>query len=103
MITQADWQTLRQLLTALRVQVAAELPPQLQPAALQQVHSLGQAITAQKPDISAIVNVRRWFSQNLPKLTGAVTSVIIHPVVGKIVEAAGAMLATDFRRWFERS
>jgi hypothetical protein len=36
----------------------------------------------------------------LPELAGAVTGVIIHPIVGKLVEAAGDGLAAEFRRRF---
>jgi hypothetical protein len=44
--------------------------------------------------------VKRWFVKNLPGLAGAVTSIVVHPIVGKLVEAAGDALAAEFRRRF---
>jgi hypothetical protein len=46
-------------------------------------------------------SIRQWFGAHLPLLAGAVTSVIVHPVVGKLVEAAGDMVAGEFRRQFQ--
>jgi hypothetical protein len=34
-------------------------------------------------------------------MVGAVTSVVIHPIVGEPVEAAGDALAVEFRRRFQ--
>ena len=44
--------------------------------------------------------VKRWFVKNLPGLAEAVTGVVVHPIVGKLVEAAGDALAAEFRRRF---
>jgi hypothetical protein len=41
-----------------------------------------------------------WFGKNLPTLAGSITGLIIHPVVGKIVEAAGELAASQFRALF---
>jgi hypothetical protein len=46
--------------------------------------------------------VLNWFKRNIPKLAGAVTSVILHPIVGQIVEAAGDIAAERFRALFGR-
>ena len=43
---------------------------------------------------------RAWFGKNLPALAGSITGLIIHPVVGKIVEAAGELAASQFRALF---
>ncbi|MEU6033004.1 hypothetical protein ABZ825_39460 [Streptomyces tauricus] len=56
--------------------------------------------TAPEPDLSTMEYVRRWFTHNLPALAGAVTSLVIHPVVGHLVEAAGGTLAEEFRHRF---
>ena len=61
---------------------------------------LEEAVTAKKPDLTTMEYVKRWFARNLPELAGAVTGVIIHPIVGKLVEAAGDGLAAEFRRRF---
>ena len=75
-------------------------PPEKKDAALERVDELEEAITAQEPDLPTMEYVKRWFVRNLPDLAGAVTSVVVHPIVGKLVEAAGDALAAEFRRRF---
>jgi hypothetical protein len=41
--------------------------------------------------------VLRWFRDNAPQLAGAVVSVVINPLVGKVVEGAGEAIANQFR------
>lgn len=99
-VTEADLAELRQVLADLLTQVEAEAPPEQKQAAVERVKELGEAVTAQAPDLSTIEYVKRWFVKNLPGLAGAVTGVILHPIVGKLVEATGDTLAADFRRRF---
>jgi hypothetical protein len=99
-VSEADLAQLRQLLADLKTQVEAQAAPERKDAALERVGELQEAITAQKPDLTTMEYVSAWFARNLPKLAGAVTSVVIHPIVGKLVEAAGDGLADDFRRRF---
>lgn len=99
-LSEADLAQLRQLLADLKTQVEAQAAPEKKDAALERVAELQEAITAQKPDLTTLEYVSAWFARNLPKLAGAVTSVVIHPIVGKLVEAAGEGLAADFRRRF---
>jgi hypothetical protein len=99
-VTEADRAELRQLLADLRAQVAANAPPEAKDAALERVDELGEAITAKEPDLTTMEYVTRWFGKHLPQMAGVVTGVVIHPVVGKIVEAAGDLLATQFKRRF---
>jgi hypothetical protein len=44
--------------------------------------------------------VKNWFTKNVPGLAGAVTSVVVHPVVGKLVSAAGEAISSEFKRRF---
>jgi hypothetical protein len=99
-VTEADLAELRQVLADLLTKVEAEAPPEQKQAAVERVKELGEAVTAQAPDLSTIEYVKRWFVKNLPGLAGAVTGVILHPIVGKLVEATGDALAADFRRHF---
>jgi hypothetical protein len=98
--TQADLAQLHQLLTDLKNQIATEAPLTKKDAALERVRELEEAITAQEPDLTTMEYVNRWFAKHLPKLAGVVTSVVVHPIVGKLVEAAGDSLAAEFRRRF---
>jgi hypothetical protein len=99
-VTEADLAELRQILADLKAKVAAKAPPEKKDAALARVEELEEAVTAGEPDLPTMEYVKRWFAKNLPGLAGAVTSVVVHPIVGKLVEAAGDALATEFRRRF---
>jgi hypothetical protein len=99
-VTETDLAELRQALADLRAKVAAEAPPEKKDAALERVEELEDALTAKEPDLATMEYVKGWFAKNLPDLAGAVTSVVVHPTVGKLVEAAGDALAAEFRRRF---
>ena len=99
-ITEDELMVLKQLLENLKAKVASEASPDKKDSALERVQELQEAVTAKEPDLTTMEYVRKWFSKHLPKLSGAVTGVVIHPIVGKLVEAAGNTLADDFRRRF---
>lgn len=99
-VTETELAELRQALADLKAKVAAEAPSEKKDAALERVEELEEAITAQEPDLPTMEYVKRWFVKNLPGLAGAVTSVVVHPIVGKLMEAAGDALATEFRHRF---
>ena len=80
--------------------MAAEAPPAERAAALGRLDELGDAVVAETPEVSTLVYVRNWFAKHLPKLAGAVTGLIVHPLVGKVVEAAGDLVAEQFRNAF---
>jgi hypothetical protein len=99
-VTEAELAELRQALAALKALVEAEAPPEKKDAALERVGELEEAVTAEEPDLTTMEYVKRWFVKNLPGLAGAVTSVVVHPIVGKLVEVAGDALTAEFRRRF---
>ena len=39
-----------------------------------------------------------WFKDNAPQFAGAVVSVVVNPLVGKVVEGAGDAVADRFRQ-----
>jgi hypothetical protein len=88
------------LVAQLKADVAAEAPEDKRDGALERVDELRAAVVAEKPDMTTMAYVRQWFGRNLPKLLGAVTSLILHPVVGRVVEAAGELAAEQFRDLF---
>jgi hypothetical protein len=88
---------LRQAFAELRAEVAAQAPPERQAAAVERIEELEQACLADEPDTTTIAYVGRWFKTNLPGLAGAVTGIFVHPVVGRIVGAAGTAIATELR------
>lgn len=87
-------------IATLRDHVAADTPQEKQSEASELVDELEQAITAGTPDLSTMEYVRNWFARNVPKLAGAVTAIIIHPLVGRLVEAAGDALVSEFQQRF---
>ena len=100
-VTAQEMEELRQLLAQLRSKVEAETPVDKKNAALEHVNELEQAITDKKPDLSTMEYVRNWFVKNLPGVAGAVVSIVVHPIVGKLVEVAGDALTADFKKRFE--
>jgi hypothetical protein len=99
-VTETDLAELRRAVESVKTRIAAEVPPDQQAAALERVDELQEAVVAEEPDLTTLQYVRRWFAKNLPSLAGSVTGLIIHPVVGKIIEAAGEMAASQFRALF---
>jgi hypothetical protein len=99
-ISDEEREELKRELGDLLSRIKAEAPPALREDAADQVEVLTKAITAENPDVSRMALVQDWFKRNLPKLVGAVTSVILNPLVGKLVEAAGELVAEEFRRHF---
>jgi hypothetical protein len=98
--SEEDRASLNQLLAGLRQRVAQEVPTEKQAPALERVGELEEALSVSEPDLSTIEYVKKWFERHLPDLAGAVTGIIMNPIVGKLVGAAGDILALEFRRRF---
>jgi len=96
----ADLEALRGLFADLQERVAAEAPPELADEAQAQVTRLSEAVTAEEPDLSTMERVRDWFVEHLPSIAGSVTSLLVNPILGKVVEAAGDLAAGEFQRRF---
>jgi hypothetical protein len=99
-VTEADLAELRRAVEAVKAQIVAQVPQEQQAAALERVDELQEAVVTETLDLTTLQYVRAWFGKNVPKLAGSVTGLIIHPVVGKIVEAAGELAASQFRALF---
>lgn len=93
---------LHEIFAALRGLVSEQAPAVWKEEAVRQVDTLQEAVLEQKPNVSRIRAVLNWFRKHVPQLAGAVTSVILNPIVGKVVEAAGEMAASEFRDQFRR-
>ncbi|TCC51506.1 hypothetical protein E0H73_41045 [Kribbella pittospori] len=99
-VTEEERQELRAAVDQLKAEVAAAAPPELRQAAIECVQELDEAVNTDEPDLSKIEYVRGWIGRHLPQIAGSITSLVFHPVLGKLVEAAGGMLADEFRRRF---
>ena len=95
-----DVASLAELFATLKQEVTAQAPPGMKTKALQKVESLEKAVIEDEPDLGMMESVLNWFKKSLPQLAGAVASVIVHPIVGKIVGAAGELVAAEFKRRF---
>jgi hypothetical protein len=97
-VTSQEREELARVVDQLRRQVEAEAPPERKAVALEQVAAIQQEVQSDKPDLGRLQAAKQWFVANLPKLAGAVGSVVVHPIVGKLVEATGEAMA---KRWKE--
>lgn len=97
-VTAAEMAELRQVFDDLKAAVAAEAPAESKGAALERVDELEEAVTAEEPDLTTAQYVKRWFSRNLPGLAGSIAGVLVHPVVGKLVQAAGEAASAELRQ-----
>jgi hypothetical protein len=85
---------------SLKDQVRRDAPPEVRDEAVRKAEELEQATSGPSPDVSAMATARRWFLEHAPSVFGAVTSVVINPIVGKIVHAAGEAVAQEYERRF---
>ena len=99
-MTEAEMGQLRQMFEELKTKIAQEAPPAEKDKALERVDELHEAVTAKEPDLTTMEYVRNWFVKNLPSVAGSVVSLIVHPLVGKLVEVGGEAISTTFRKRF---
>ncbi|HEX7332135.1 MAG TPA: hypothetical protein VF290_11595 [Pyrinomonadaceae bacterium] len=100
LVTEEEMAQLRQMFDQLKSKIAQEVPPAEQEKALERVDELQEAVTAKEPDLTTMEYVRNWFVKNLPSVAGSVVSLVVHPIVGKLVEVGGDALASTFRKRF---
>jgi len=102
-VSREDLEALKKALLELRTRVAAEAPAEIKTAAVERVDELAEAVAQEKPDLTTMEYVKQWFTKHAPGLAGAATGVIVHPIVGRLVEAAGDALVSEFSRRFGAS
>jgi hypothetical protein len=96
-LTPEETAELRAAFSDMRTTVARDAQPEQREEALAKAHELERAVVAEQPDPGRIRTVLRCFRDNAPQLAGAVVSVVINPLVGKVVEGAGEAIANQFR------
>jgi len=101
--TEDEVAELRQAFVELRAQIADAASVDTRDAAIERVGELEEAVISDDPDLTTMEYVKGWFAKHLPKLAGAVTGVILNPIVGKLVAAGGDALAAEFRQRFEHA
>ena len=96
-LTPQETAELQSVFGDLRKTVAEQAPPEQREEALAQAAELERAVVTERPDPGRTRSVLRWFRDNAPQLAGAVLSVVVNPLVGKVVEGAGQAIADQFR------
>jgi len=102
-VTEADLAAVREIFAELKRQVETQAPPEKKDSATERVEELEEAVTAKEPDLTTMEYVRKWFGKHVPQLAGTVVGVLVNPVVGKVVEAAGDLAAGELKRRFEKA
>ncbi len=95
-VTGDDLAQLRAEFEAVRALVRAEGGDQSEQAN-ERLDELEEAVTGPMPDLTTMAYVRSWFARNLPKLAGAITALLIHPIVAQVADAAGDTIAAELR------
>jgi hypothetical protein len=96
-----DVRLLRSAFDDMKAEVAAQAPPEKREEAAAQAAEIEKAVVAKEPDPSRVRKALRWFREHLPQVLGTVTSVLVNPIVGKVVSAAGDVVAKEFREAIE--
>lgn len=89
--------TLETKFTELDKEIEAATPKEIQPEAQEQAEQLKKEVLSEKPDPTILEQAKGWFVSNLPAVLGTVTSILTHPIVGKLVESAGEYTLKNFR------
>ena len=97
-ITDAELGELRDEFGDLRRRVEEAAPPEEQEKALEMVDELEGATISEQPKPVTMRYVRDWFVENLPAAAGAVTAVLVNPIVGKLVQSAGDAVMGEFKQ-----
>ena len=92
-----DLQSFVDMLSNFQQQIETTAPEQLQAASKEQAEKLKDQVTSKKPDVTTIEKIKVWFAKNLPGMLGMLTGILTHPIVGKLVEAAGEYTLGQFR------
>ncbi|MEM9267052.1 MAG: toll/interleukin-1 receptor domain-containing protein [Cyanobacteria bacterium P01_F01_bin.13] len=99
-VTSEDKARLKQLLSTLTAQIEAEVPEERKEAALEHLEELEETITSDEPDLATMEYVVKWFKKKLPQLAVYVMGTLLNPVVGKVLEATGAVAPGELKQRF---
>jgi hypothetical protein len=100
-LSPAQTAELRAIFADLKSSVAEGAPEELRGEALAKAGELEHALVNEQPDPGTVRRVLRWFKEHAPQLAGAVVSVVVNPLIGKLVEGAGSAIADELRQAVE--
>jgi len=87
----------------LRDLISLEAHSDSKSTALERSSELERALLESQPDTKMLTKmeyIRDWFVDNLPGIAGVVGGLVVHPLVGRLVEAGGDALVAEFKRRF---
>jgi len=96
--SQAELSELLSAFASLKEQIAKSAPADKKEDALQKADELQATVMAKRPDPSKMAAIRDWFVRNAPGIAGAVTGLVVNPIVGKLVAAAGDAVVNEFKK-----
>lgn len=102
-ISEEERDSLRRQFQALRTLIEREAPAGTKELALQRAAELEAALLdqgVQPKTLTKMEYIRDWFIEQLPAIAGTVGSLVVHPLVGRLVEAGGDALIAEFKRRF---
>lgn len=65
--------------------------------AISKASELNKEIIKKKPERSKIEQLKGWLKDNVPEVAGAVTSLFMNPIIGKVVEKAGEIVSKKIK------
>jgi hypothetical protein len=94
-LTAQEMTALMGQLADLRAQVVTHIPAEQRAQALRQIGDLeAETVAPEPPEPGRLARVYRWFLDNAPDLAESVSTLLLGPLVGKLVGGgAGAMAA----------
>ena len=98
-VTDLELASLHALIADLRAQVEADAPVECRESALERIDELAEAVTGEEPEVGTARYVMSWFRKKVPALAGAVRTLILNPLVSRVVGAAGDVAAADFQHF----
>ncbi|MBW4429619.1 MAG: pentapeptide repeat-containing protein [Nostoc desertorum CM1-VF14] len=91
-----DLDKFRQMVYQIKAQVEREAFNEKKEAALLRIVELEESIISKEPDLDTIAYVKKWFSKNLPQHSTAITQLIVHPSVIKLITSVDDAIANEF-------
>lgn len=88
-LSDAELTELHDTFIQLKRDITAAVPDAERGAALERIDELQEAVIAAEPDLNTVQYVKQWFARKLPAVAGLVASILVHPLVGRLIERTG--------------
>lgn len=98
-LKQDEIETVNRLFVDLNSQLRSvpEISEDKRNKAISKAEELNKGIIKEKPEPGKIEQLKGWLIDNVPEVAGAVTSLFVNPVIGRVVEKAGEMISARIK------